>query len=163
MSKQQFVKRFLIWKYKRVSQRNFILLLSGIVGLIAGLISVLLKNLTFGISWLLEKSIIFSQNKIYFILPIIGLTLVYFFVKKISKKPLEPAIPSILFALSKKDGKIASNKIILPLITAPLTVGFGGSVGLLSSAIFSASAASSSLGKLLHINRKTRTLLKLKK
>lgn len=159
MSKKEYVKRFLIWKYKRVSQRNFILILSGIVGLIAGLISVLLKNITYGISWLLEASIIFSQNKIYFILPVIGLTLVYFFVNKISKKPLDPAIPSILYALSKKDGKIASNKMILPLITAPLTVGFGGSVGLLSPAIFSASAASSSLGKLLHINRKTRTLL----
>lgn len=159
MSKEKFAKRFLIWKYKRVSQRNFILILSGIVGLTAGLISVLLKNLTFGISWLLEKSIIFSQNKIYFILPVIGLALVYLFVKRISKKPLEPAIPSILYSLSKKDGKIASNKIILPLITAPLTVGFGGSVGLLSPAIFSASAASSSIGKLLHINRKTRTLL----
>ena len=88
MSKKEYVKRFLIWKYKRVSQRNFILILSGIVGLIAGLISVLLKNITFGISWLLEHTIIFSQNKIYFILPVIGLTLVYFFVNKISKRPL---------------------------------------------------------------------------
>ncbi|MDC3312910.1 chloride channel protein [Flavobacteriaceae bacterium] len=159
MEKQSMFKRFLIWKYKHVSQRNFILILSGIVGLVAGLISVLLKNLTFGISWLLELSVIFSQNKTYFILPVIGLTLSYLFVNRISKKPLEAAIPSILFALSKKEGKLASNKIVLPLITAPLTVGFGGSVGLLSPAIFSASAASSSIGTLLHINRKTQTLL----
>ena len=82
-------KRFLIWKYKHVSQRNFILILSGIVGLVAGLISVLLKNLTFGISWLLELSVIFSQNKTYFILPVIGLTLSYLFVNRISKKPLD--------------------------------------------------------------------------
>lgn len=159
MPKPTLIKRFLIWKYKHVSQRNFILLLSALIGLVAGLISVLLKNITYGISWLSEKSIIFSENKIYFILPIIGLALVYLFVKRISKKNLEPAIPSILFALSKKDGIIASNKMILPLITAPLTVGFGGSVGLLSPAIFSASSASSSIGKLFHINRKTRTLL----
>ena len=159
MPKPTLIKRFLIWKYKHISQRNFVLILSGLIGLVAGLISVLLKNLTFGISWLLEKSVIFSENKIYFILPIVGLALVYLFVKRISKKNLEPAIPSILFALSKKDGIIASNKMILPLITAPLTVGFGGSVGLLSPAIFSASSASSAIGKLFHINRKTRTLL----
>lgn len=159
MPNQPLLKRFLIWKYKHISERNFTLILSGVIGLMAGLISVLLKNLTFGISWLLEKSIIFSQNKIYFILPVIGLIFVYVFVKRISKKPLEPAIPSILFALSKRSGKIASNKIVLPLITAPLTVGFGGSVGLLSPAIFSASAASSGVGDLFHINRKTRTLL----
>ncbi len=159
MAKTTLLKRFLIWKYKHISHRNFVLVLSGVIGLVAGLISVLLKNLTFSISWLLEKSVIFSQNKVYFILPIIGLTLVYIFVNKISRKPLEPAIPSILYALSKKDGIIASNKMVLPLITAPLTVGFGGSVGLLSPAIFSASSASSAIGKLFHINRKTRTLL----
>ena len=152
MPKPTFIKRFLVWKYKHISHRNFVLVLSGIIGLVAGLISVLLKNLTYGISWLLEKSVLFSENKAYFILPVIGLALVYLFVKKISRKPLEPAIPSILFALSKKDGIIASNKMILPLITAPLTVGFGGSVGLLSPAIFSASSASSAIGKLFHIS-----------
>ena len=159
MAKPTLLKRFLIWKYKHISQRNFVLILSGLIGFIAGLISVILKNLTFGIAWLLEKSIIFSENKAYFILPVLGLALVYIFVKRISKKPLEPAIPSILYALSKRSGKIASNKMILPLITAPLTVGFGGSVGLLSPAIFSASAASSNIGNLFHISRKTRTLL----
>ena len=159
MPKSNLLKRFLVWKYKHISQRNFVLLLSGLIGLVAGLISVLLKDLTFGISWLLEKSILFSENKMYFILPVIGLALVYVFVNRISKKQLEPAIPSILYALSKKDGKLKSNKIILPLITAPLTVGFGGSVGLLSPAVLSASAVGSSIGNLFHINRKTRTLL----
>jgi len=159
MPKHSLIKRFLIWKYKFISERNFTLILSAVIGLIAGLISVLLKNLTFGISWLLETSILFSQNKMYFILPVVGLLLVYVFVKRISKKSLDPAIPSILFALSKRSGKIASNKIILPLITAPLTVGFGGSVGLLSSAVFSASAANSGIGDMFHLNRKTRTLL----
>ena len=42
---------------------------------------------------------------------------------------------------------------------APLTVGFGGSVGLLGPAITSGSAISSNLSRLLHIDRKTRTLL----
>ena len=41
---------------------------------------------------------------------------------------------------------IRTNKIYVPLITAPLTVGFGGSVGLLGPAIASGSAISSNLG-----------------
>ncbi|MGB2683427.1 MAG: chloride channel protein, partial [Olleya sp.] len=49
--------------------------------------------------------------------------------------------------------------IYIPLITAPLTVGFGGSVGLLGPAIASGSAISSNLGKLFHVNQQTRTLL----
>jgi len=80
-------------------------------------------------------------------------------VKYVSKKPISHAIPSILYSLSKKGGVLERTKIYFPLITAPLTVGFGGSVGLLGPAIASGSAISTNLGKLFHIDSKTRTLL----
>ncbi|MDY2585937.1 chloride channel protein [Winogradskyella aquimaris] len=158
-TKSNFLKQLLIWRYKHVSEKNFVFLLSLIVGLLSGLISVFIKNITFAIEAIFEKGVILSENSIYFILPIVGLFLVYLFVKYISKQPSEHAIPSILFALSKRDGIISKKKIYLPLITAPLTVGFGGSVGLLGPAIASASALSSNLSRFLHIDRKTRSLL----
>ncbi|WP_299524540.1 chloride channel protein [Winogradskyella sp.] len=158
-TKSNFFKRLHIWRYKHISEKNFIFLLSLLIGLIAGLISVFIKNVTFAIEAILEKGIILSENSIYFILPIVGLFLVYLFVRYISKTPSKHAIPSILFALSKRDGIIHKRNIYLPLITAPLTVGFGGSVGLLGPAIASASALSSNLSRLLHIDRKTRSLL----
>jgi len=159
MPTKSLFKRLHIWRYKHISEKNFLFLLSLVIGLLAGLISVFIKNITFAIEAIFEKGIIRSENSIYFILPIVGLFLVYLFVKYISKRPSEHAIPSILFALSKRDGIISKRKIYLPLITAPLTVGFGGSVGLLGPAIASASALSSNLSRLLHIDRKTRSLL----
>lgn len=159
MPNQPFIKRLLILRYKYISQKNFVFLLSILIGLLAGLVSVTIKNITFFIQWLLEKSIVLSEKGIYFILPILGLWLVYLFVKHVSKKPIEHAIPSILFSLSKKNGLINRSRIYLPLITAPLTVGFGGSVGLLGPAIASASAISSNIGQFFHIDRKTRSLL----
>ncbi|MBC3846051.1 chloride channel protein [Winogradskyella echinorum] len=158
-TKSNFFKRFLIWRYKHISEKNFVFILSLVIGLLAGLISVLIKNITFAIEAIFEKGIILSENSIYFILPIIGLFLVYLFVKYISKKPSGHAIPSILYSLSKRDGILDKKNIYLPLITAPLTVGFGGSVGLLGPAILSASSLSSNLSRLLHIDRKTRSLL----
>ncbi|NJB71691.1 CIC family chloride channel protein [Saonia flava] len=133
--------------------------MSVLVGFLAGLGAVFLKNLTYFIEALLEQGIIFSNNQLYFILPIIGLFLVFLYVKFILKKPLEHAISSILFSLSKKKGLIRPIQIYTPLITAPLTVGFGGSVGLLGPAVASGAAISSNLGRLLHINAKTRSLL----
>lgn len=159
MPNQPFIKRLLILRYKYISQKNFVFLLSILIGLLAGLVSVTIKNITYGIQWLLDHLVIVSANKIYFILPILGLWFVYLFVKHVSKKPIEHAIPSILFSLSKKNGLIKRSKIYLPLITAPLTVGFGGSVGLLGPAIASASAISSNIGQFFHIDRKTRSLL----
>jgi CIC family chloride channel protein len=136
-----------------------VFLLSLVIGLLAGLVSVFIKNVTFAIEAVFEKGIILSENSIYFILPIIGLFLVYLFVNYVSKKPSGHAIPSILYSLSKRNGIIDKKNIYLPLITAPLTVGFGGSVGLLGPAILSASAVGSNLGRLLHVDRKTRSLL----
>ena len=159
MPKKTLLRRFLIWRYKHISEKNFTFILSAIVGLLAGLAAVTLKNITFTIEALLDKGIVFSQNQLYFILPVIGLLLVYLFVKYVSKKPIEHAIPSILFSLTRKSGFLKRSKIYFPLIAAPLTVGFGGSVGLLGPAVASGAAISSNLGKLFHINRKTRTLL----
>lgn len=156
---KKLFKHLLLWRYKFISEKNFVAILSLIIGLLAGLVSVFIKNITFTIEALFEKSATLSENSIYFILPGIGLLLVFLFVKYISKKPSGHAIPSILYALSKRDGLIDKRNIYLPLITAPLTVGFGGSVGLLGPAIASASAISSNFGRLLHIDRKTRSLL----
>lgn len=159
MAKKSLLKQLLLWRYKHMSQKNFVFILSIIVGLLAGLVAVTIKNITFAIQAILEKGIVFSKNQLYFILPIIGLLLVYVFVKYIYKKPIEYAIPSILYALSKKKGVLEKNKISFSLITAPLTVGFGGSVGLLGPAITSGSALSSNLGKWFHIDSKTKSLL----
>ncbi len=159
MQTPHFINNLLELRYKYVSHKNFIFLLAILIGLLSGLVSVTIKNITYGIEWLLDHLVIVSANSIYFILPVIGLSFVYLFVKYVSKKPVEHAIPSILFSLSKKDGLLKKSKMYLPLITAPITAGFGGSVGLLGPAIASAAAVSSNIGQWLRIDRKTRTLL----
>ncbi|WP_339711448.1 chloride channel protein [uncultured Kriegella sp.] len=157
--KKTLFKRLLIWKYKNISSKTFVHIMSVVVGLLAGLAAVTLKNLTYFIEALLEKGILFSDNGLYFILPIIGLTLVYLYVKFVHKEKLQLAVSSILFSLSKKKGAIDSKQIYSRLITAPLTVGFGGSTGLLGPAVASGAAISSSLGRLFHMNSKTQSLL----
>ncbi|WP_394348973.1 chloride channel protein [Pareuzebyella sediminis] len=133
--------------------------MSVLVGLLAGLASVTLKNITYFIESSLERGIIISTNGLYFILPIIGLTLVYLYVKFIHKEKLGNAVSSILYSLSKKKGIIKTKQIYAQLITAPLTVGFGGSTGLLGPAVGIGAAISSNLGKFVRINSKTRSLL----
>lgn len=167
MPKQTFLKRFHIWRYKSVSQKNFVYFLCILVGLLSGIATVILKNITFAIELALERGIVFSQNQLYFILPVIGLLLVYLLNKYVFKKKVEPAtpsfikraIPSVLYSLLRQKGILHYKLIYFPLIAAPLTVGFGGSVGLLGPGITSGSAISSNLSRLLHVDKKTRTLL----
>ena len=154
-----WLTRFLKWRYKHISNKTFVQLMSLLVGFLAGLVAVTLKNITYFIQALLKAGIVFSENQLYFGLPVIGLTLVYLYVKFVHKQPLGHAVSSILFSLSKNKGVLALKKVYAPLITAPLTVGFGGSVGLLGPAVESGSALSSNLGRLFHIDAKTRSLL----
>ncbi len=157
--KNSLLKRIYKWRYKHISNKTFIYILSVIVGLLAGLASVTLKNITYFIEASLENGIILTRNQLYFVLPILGLTLVFLYVKYVHKEKLKHAVSSILFSLSKNKGIIGKKQVLTQLIAAPLTVGFGGSVGLLGPAVASGAAISSNLGQLFHINTKTRSLL----
>lgn len=158
-TKKTLLYKILKWRYRHISDKTFVLILSILVGFTAGLVSLLLKNITHLIQVVLESDIISWQTSFYFIIPIIGLLIIYLFTKYIIKKRPRSAIPLILYSLSKKKGIIKPIHAYLPLILAPITVGFGGSVGLLGPAISSGSALSSSFSTIFHVNQKTRVLL----
>ena len=158
-SKKPIFFNFLRWRYRHISNKNFVLILSILVGFCAGLISLLLKNITHLIQVVLESDIISWQTSFYFVIPVIGLLIVYVVTKFIIKKNVKSAIPLILYSLSKKDGKIKSLSGYLPLLLSPITVGFGGSVGLLGPAVGSGSTLSSNISSLFKLDTKTRFLL----
>ncbi|WP_346883251.1 chloride channel protein [uncultured Algibacter sp.] len=154
------LRKFLIWKYKHISERQFVYLLSILVGFLAGMGTVLLKNLVHAIRLLFEISFFKNyQNSLYFIFPILGLLLIYIVKQTWLKKHIGHGISSTLYAISKLNGIIPRYNIYAALITAPLTVGFGGSVGLQGPAVSIGSALGSNAARLFHMNTKTRMLL----
>ena len=158
--KRTLLTKFLVWRLKHISHKQFIYLISILVGVLSGVAAIAIKNFTRFIQHLLEGNLIEKYHTaFYFIFPIIGLTLVYFIIKYIFRKPITQGIPSTLFAISKKKGFIERYKMIASLITAPITVGFGGSVGLEGPTIATSAALSSNLSRMFHLNQATRTLL----
>ncbi|GAA4233634.1 chloride channel protein [Postechiella marina] len=160
LSYKSLLRKFLIWKYKHISERQFIYILSILVGFLAGLGTVTLKNLVHYIRLLFEIDFFSNyKNSLYFIFPIIGLFLVYVIKQIWLKKHIGHGISSTLHAISKLSGIIPRYNIYAALITAPLTVGFGGSVGLQGPAVSVGSALGSNAARLFHMNTKTRMLL----
>ena len=154
------LRNFLIWKYKHISERQFVYLLSVLVGFLAGMGTVVLKNLVHYIKLLFELEFFNNyKNSLYFIFPIIGLLLVYLIKQIWLKKHIGHGISSTLYAISKLNGIIPRYNIYSALITAPLTAGFGGSVGLQGPAVSIGSALGSNAARLFHMNVKTRMLL----
>ncbi len=158
-SKEAYTK-FLKWRYKYFTQNQFRNIASAVIGLLTGLGAVALKNFTHLIQEILEGKFIYEfHNTFYFIFPIIGLLLVFLIKKFIIKKHIGHGIPSTLFAISKLKSNMPSYQIWSSIITAPLTVGFGGSVGLEGPTVATGAAIGSNFGRILHLNQATRTLL----
>jgi len=152
--------KFLKWRYKHISNKQFINIASAVIGLLTGLAAVTIKNLTHFIQELLEGEFIREiHNLFYFIFPIIGLFLVLLSIKYIVKKPVDHGIPATLYAISKLKGRIPKRQMWASLVTAPLTVGFGGSVGLEGPTVATGGAIGSNFASLFHLNQTTRTLL----
>ena len=139
-----------IWRYKHISQRQFIYILSILIGFLSGVGAVVLKNLTHFFQHLLEGNLVrYYHQAFYFVFPIIGLAIVYFIIKYVIRNKVSHGIPSTLFAISKRKGIMEKYKMYASVITAPITVGFGGSVGLEGPTVATGAAISSNIANWL--------------
>jgi CIC family chloride channel protein len=158
-SKKIFLK-FLKWRYHHISNTQFTNIASAVIGLLAGLGAVILKNLTHFIQNSLEGEFIKEMHQVfYFIFPIIGLLIVLLIIKYAIRKKVGHGIPSTLYAISKQKGIMPRHQMWASLITAPITVGFGGSVGLEGPTVATGAALGSNFARFFHLNQTTRTLL----
>lgn len=134
--------------------------LSIICGLGAGLGAVLIKNLTHLIQEVLQGKIVVNYYYgFYFVFPVVGLILSTLFVKYVVRNPVTHGVPSILAAISRRGGILKKYQTYASLIAAPLTVGFGGSVGLESPTVITGAAFSSYISRIFRIDQANRMLL----
>ena len=154
---------FLLWRYRNISSQNFIYILSVLVGFCSGIGAVTIKNSTYYIKLFLKNINAIFQDKmhfpLYYFYPFVGFILVYLIKKFIIRQEIGHGISMTLHAISRRSGIIKVSKMYASLITAPITVGFGGSVGLQGPAISTGAAIGSNIGRLFHLNQKRRMLL----
>ncbi len=156
----RLLKKFLEWRLNHIKDRQYILIVSAIIGFVVGLSTVVLKNSVY----LTESILTFFFQKeyyhyLYFAYPLIGIFLVLIFTKFILKRELGHGISNVLYSISQKSSLIKQHYLYSYIVGSAVTVGFGGSVGLEGPSVMTGSAIGSNLGRLLHLNYKQRTLL----
>ncbi|WP_236021317.1 chloride channel protein [Algoriphagus oliviformis] len=150
----------MIWRLRHISNKGFILILSGLIGIFSGLAAVILKSLVHSIQGFLTDGFYKEYaNFMYIIYPLIGISAAYLLGRYILKDVGGHGIPDVLFNISKKSSLIPRIKVFSRVITSAFTVGFGGSVGLEAPMVVTGSAIGSNVGVLMHLNPKKRTLL----
>ena len=152
--------KFLQWKTQYLTHRQFILLLCGLVGVATGFAALAMRSLTHFIEEVLVGNIIrYINYGFYVIFPAVGFLLVYWVKKYIIRKEVSHGIPSILYAVAKQKGIMKRFQAYGSILTAPITIGFGGSVGLEGAMVVTGAGISSQVARLFHINQSDRMLL----
>jgi len=160
MSDGKFIQWANTFKIRYLSRQRALYILSGLVGLIAGLGAVIIKNLVHFIREILQNGLqVENAWYLVFILPPAGIALTLFFIKYINKRPVGHGIPGVLFSISKNNGIIRTHNMYSSIITSALTVGFGGSVGLEGPTVATGGAVGSYVGRVLKLSYKEVTLL----
>ncbi len=153
----QFIKQ----RGKYISDKKFLLLASGITGILSGLAAVLLKYLVHFFQWICESGFdVKYENYLYLLYPLAGILLALLYLRIFHYKLFfDKGLSSIIYAISHKASRIELHKTYSHLITSALTVGFGGSAGLEAPIAITGSAIGSNTAKNLWMSRQDRTLL----
>ncbi len=136
------------------------LVLSLVIGIVSGLSAVVLKNLVFFTHDLITHGFVFDDsNYLYLAFPFVGILLTVIFAKYIIRDNIGHGVSRILYAISRKHGRIKPHNMYSSMLGSTLTVGFGGSVGLEAPIVLTGSSFGSYLGQLFRLNHKTIMIL----
>ena len=152
--------KLLVWRLRNISQKNFVLILSLVVGLGAGLSAVALKNTLYYTNYFLTNG--FSYHGIYYLylaFPLAGIILTIILVKFVVRDNISHGVSKVLYAISKSGSQIRPHNMWSSLVACTATLGFGGSVGPEAPIVLTGSAIGSNLARIFRLDYRTTTLL----
>jgi len=156
----QAIHAGIFWLRDRLTPRQFLLLSSVIVGISSALAVIVLKTFAhevFVFASDLNRKVHFQS--ISLILPVIGIVLTVFIVKRVLKGNLEKGTWRIIYAITKRSSILPRKQMYAQIITSSVTVGFGGSAGLESPVTITSAAFGSNYARTYRLSTKERTLL----
>ncbi|MGJ1267989.1 chloride channel protein [Sphingobacterium spiritivorum] len=149
------------WRMKKISNRNFLIILAFVVGIIGGIAASVLKGMTHFIASALQDDVEWHYKySFYLVFPLIGILLSVLYIRKFLKgKNFEHGITPIIYSISRKSSRIEPHNVYSQIITSAVTVGFGGSSGLEAPIAYSGSAIGSNVGRFFGLQYREITML----
>lgn len=160
MNHRKLIAFLLRWRRRHLSDRNFVLFISLLVGIFTALAGLLLKWLIEQIEVLLTHEFAAtSSNWLYLVYPVVGVWLTMLFIRYIVRDDIGHGVTKILFAIARKQSRIKPHNTWTSIVASAITIGFGGSVGAEAPIVLTGSAIGSNLGKLCRLSNKYMVLL----
>ncbi len=145
---------------RRLSNSQMMMLLAVAVGVLAGvgvwLFEMLLHFIKQGlISWFPVD----SAHFLFLIYPAAGIILASLFVRYIVRDNISEGVTRVLYAMSRRNSRIAAHNCWTSVVGGAATIGFGGSVGPEAPIVLTGAAIGSNIGRLARLNYKNTTLM----
>lgn len=143
-----------------LSERNFIYLACVLVGISCAFAVIVLKSFAHNVFVFANYINGFLKFPFFsIVLPIIGILLTVFVIRRVLNGELEKGSSKILYAVAKKGGILPKKQMYAQIITSSLTVGLGGSAGLESPIVITGAAFGSNFAQRYKLSQKDRILL----
>ena len=143
-----------------LSERNQVLVLSVVVGLVVGLAAVLLKTFINLIQHGLHSVFGGSLNGIlYLVLPGVGMLLAMLFCRYVIKDNIGHGVTKALQAVSRHDSRIKPHNMWSSVVASSVTIGFGGSVGAEAPIVYTGAAIGSNFARFCGLSYRNMTIL----
>lgn len=145
---------------RRMPEKDLMLVLSLVVGILCGLASVLLSNTVEWIhhgltSWFKGSSF----NWLYLVYPGVGMLISLVLLRLFIKDDIGHGVTKVLVAVSKNESRIRPHNMWSSLLTSSLTIGFGGSVGAEAPIVYTGAAIGSNVAKVMGLSYRNMTTL----
>ena len=146
--------------HERLTDRQFILVLSFLVGVLTAIAAYVLKWLIHTIETVLTSGFdMTGSNWLFLVYPVVGILLTALFIRYVVRDDIGHGVTKILYAISRRQGHIRPHNRWSSVIASALTIGCGGSVGAESPIVLTGSAIGSHLGSICRLDHKTLMLL----
>ncbi|MCB0571695.1 MAG: chloride channel protein, partial [Phaeodactylibacter sp.] len=150
---KHYTLRAIRWVSRRISNRNYQILVSIIIGIVSGMIAVGLKSLVALVKRWIQGSDPTHERLVFVFLPLIGVILTLGFIRFVLRRPLAPGLSELINSIANKKVNIPNYETYAHVVSSSLTVGFGGSVGLEAPIIRTGSAVGANLARILQVGR----------
>ena len=143
-----------------LSERHFIYISAALVGLSTAFAVIILKSFAHNVFRL--ATYVNGYLKLPYInsiLPIVGILLTVWVIKKVLNNQIEKGSSRILVAVAKKGGIMPRKQMYSQIITSSITVGLGGSAGLESPITITGAAFGSNFARKYKLHKKDRILM----
>ena len=141
------------WREDHIKEKQFLLILAFVIGILSGFAALLLKFLIAAIASMLTEHLNMTGANYWFLIyPVVGILIAGLYVRFVVKDNISHGVTRVLYAISQNKSRLKFHNTYTSVVASSITIGFGGSVGAEGPIVNTGAAIGSNLGSMFRLS-----------